>query len=67
MAMTLKEGKYQSRISPPPLSSRSSSSFYRDGNGRTLFGSPVEGDEPAVSASVATTATTLASLPLSTC
>ena len=48
MAITTNEGKCQSRNTPPPLSSRSSS-FYRDGNGRTLLGSPVGGDDPAVS------------------
>ena len=48
MPMTTNEGKCQSRNFPPPLSSRSSF-FFRDGNGRTLRGSLVGGDDPAVS------------------
>jgi hypothetical protein len=41
---------------PPPMPSRSSS-FYRDGNGRSLVGSPVEGEGPGVSASGSVTTT----------
>ena len=64
MTMNLKEGKCQS-CQWPPLPSRSSS-FYMDGNGRTLIGNLVEREEPIVSASGSVATTVASRAPSST-